>query len=50
MRISVGMIPQPFGARQTVEAILDDYPELETDDARACLACAHAVIAGESIP
>lgn len=38
-----------LAAGETGEAILDDYPELEPDDIRACLACAHAVIAGERI-
>lgn len=31
------------------ETILEDYPELETDDIRACTACAHAVIARDTL-
>ena len=29
--------------------ILDDYPKLEPDDIRACIAYAHAVIAGDTL-
>lgn len=49
MRISVELILSLLAQGQTVEAILDDYPELEADDVRACLAYAHAAIADESI-
>ncbi len=49
MRISVELILSLMAQGQTVEAILDDYPELEADDVRACLAYAHAAIAVESI-
>ena len=31
------------------EAILDDYPDLELDDIRACTAYAHAVISGDTL-
>lgn len=31
------------------DAILDDYPDLELDDIRACTAYAHAVIAGDTL-
>jgi uncharacterized protein (DUF433 family) len=31
------------------DVILDDYPDLEPDDIRACLAYARAVIAHDSI-
>jgi uncharacterized protein (DUF433 family) len=34
---------------ESVEAILDDYPELEPADIRACIACAHAVIANDRV-
>ena len=34
---------------ETVDAILADYPDLEADDLRACLAYAHAVIARDSL-
>ena len=33
----------------TPEEILDEYPELEPDDIRACVACAHAVIARDTL-
>jgi hypothetical protein len=41
----------PVGGAQgvTVDDILDDYPALEPDDVRACLAYAHAVIAHDSL-
>ena len=32
-----------------MEAILDDYPELEPADIRACIAYVHAVIANDRI-
>jgi len=34
---------------ETPESILGDYPDLEPDDIRACLAYAHAVIAHDSL-
>jgi uncharacterized protein (DUF433 family) len=34
---------------EAAEAILDDYPDLEPEDIRACLAYAHAVIAHDSL-
>ena len=49
MRISVELILGLLAQGQTVEAILDDYPELEPDDVRACLAYAHAALADESL-
>ena len=33
----------------TTEEILDDYPKLEADDVRACIAYAHAVIADDTL-
>lgn len=33
----------------THDELLDDYPELESDDIRACIAYAHAVIAGDTL-
>jgi uncharacterized protein (DUF433 family) len=50
MRISVELVLSLLARGQTVEAILEDYPELEADDIRACLAYAHAAIADERIP
>jgi uncharacterized protein (DUF433 family) len=49
MRISVELILALLAAGETVETILDDYPELEPEDIRACLAYAYAAIAGERL-
>lgn len=48
-RISVELIMGLLAQGVTVDAILDDYPALEPDDVRACLAYAHAVIAHDSL-
>ncbi len=49
MRISVELILSLLAQSETPEAILEDYPDLEPDDIRACLAYAHAVIAHDSL-
>lgn len=49
MRISVELILSLLAQGETQEAILADYPDLEPDDIRACLAYAHAVIAHDSL-
>lgn len=49
MRISVELVLSLLSQGVTPEAILDDYPRLEADDIRACIAYAHAVIAGDSL-
>ena len=49
MRISVELILGLLAQGQTAEDILDDYPDLEVDDIRACLAYAHAVIADDRL-
>lgn len=49
MRISVELILSLLTQGVTPEAILEDYPELEADDIRACTAYAHAVIANETL-
>ena len=49
LRISVEMVLALLAAGETEAMILDDYPELEPEDIRACLAYAHAAIAGERI-
>jgi len=49
MRISVELILSLLAQGETVDAILSDYPDLEQDDIRACLAYAHAVIARDSL-
>ena len=48
-RISVELVLSLLAQGESVEAILDDYPELEADDIRACLAYAHAVVANDRI-
>ena len=49
MRISVELILSLLTQGVTTDAILEDYPELELDDIRACTAYAHAVIARDSL-
>ena len=49
MRISVELILSLMSREDTTENILDDYPELEPDDIRACIAYAHTVIADDSL-
>ena len=49
MRISVELILSLLAQGETEEAILKDYPDLEQDDIRACIAYAHVVIAHDSL-
>ena len=49
MRISVELVLSLLSQGVTAEEILDDYPRLEEEDIRACIAYAHAVIAGDSL-
>ena len=49
MRISVELVLSLLTQGVSPEAILDDYPDLELDDIRACTAYAHAVISGDSL-
>lgn len=49
MRISVALILSLLAQGVTPEAIVEDYPDLELDDIRACLVYAHAVIAGDTL-
>ena len=49
MRISVELILSLLAQGESWENILSDYPDLEPDDLRACLAYAHAVIAQDSL-
>jgi uncharacterized protein (DUF433 family) len=49
MRISVEMIVNLLAQGETADAILADYPGLEPEDIRACLAYAHAVLADDSL-
>jgi uncharacterized protein (DUF433 family) len=43
MRISVELILGLLAQGESWDGLLDDYPDLEVDDLRACLAYAHAV-------
>jgi len=49
MRISVELILSLLAQGETAEEVLRDYPDLEVEDIRACLAYAHAVIAKDSL-
>ena len=49
MRVSVELVLRLLAQGADQREILDDYPELELDDIRACIAYAHAVIAGDSL-
>ncbi len=49
MRISVELILSLLSQGATQEELLDDYPGLEPEDVRACIAYAHTVIAGDTL-
>ena len=49
MRISVELILSLLSQGATQEELLDDYPILEPEDIRACIAYAHTVIAGDTL-
>ncbi len=49
LRISVEMILDLMSQGVSIQEILEDYPDLEVDDIRACLAYARAMIANEEI-
>ena len=49
MRVSVEMILSLLAQGEKEEAILADYPDLEPDDLRACLAYAHAAISHDKL-
>ena len=49
MRLSVELILSLMAQGVTPETILGDYPELEPDDIRACVAYAHAVISRDTL-
>ncbi len=49
MRISVELILSLLAQGETYDAILADYLDLQSEDIRACLAYAHAVIAHDSL-
>ncbi|MGH8009685.1 MAG: DUF433 domain-containing protein [Candidatus Binatia bacterium] len=43
MRISAGLILSLLAQGEGQDAIREDYPDLEPDDIRACIAYAHAI-------
>jgi uncharacterized protein (DUF433 family) len=49
MRISVELILSLLAQGESGEAIIEDYPDLEPEDIRACIAYAHAVIARDTL-
>ncbi len=49
MRISVEMVLSLLAQGAPTQELLDDFPDLEEDDIKACLAYAHAVIAHDSL-
>ena len=49
MRISVELILSLLSQGATQEELLEDYPGLEPEDIRACIAYAHAVMAGNGL-
>lgn len=49
LRISVEMILDLLSQGVSMNEILEDYPDLELEDLRACLAYARNVIANEEI-
>ena len=49
MRISVELVLSLLAQGATWQDLLADYPDLEPEDIRACLAYAHAVIAHDSL-
>ena len=49
MRISVELILSLLAQGESEQIILGDYPDLDADDIRACIAYAHAVIAHDSL-
>ena len=49
MRISVELVLSLLAQGVTWEELLADYPEIEPDDIRACLAYAHAIISHDSL-
>lgn len=49
MRISVEHVLSLLAHGETQSAILADYPDLESEDIRACIAYAHAVVSRDSL-
>ncbi len=49
LRISVELILSLLAQGESTSDILADYPDLDGDDIRACIAYAHAVIAHDEL-
>ncbi len=49
MRLSVAHVLSLLAQGATQEELLGDYPFLEPEDIRACIAYAHAVISGDTL-
>ena len=49
LRISVELILSLLAQGVPQDEILADYPDLQPDDIRACIAYAHSVIAGDTL-
>ncbi|MCY4366375.1 MAG: DUF433 domain-containing protein [Chloroflexi bacterium] len=49
MRISVELVLSLMSQGASQEELLQDYPALEPEDIRACIAYAHTVIAGDTL-
>ena len=49
MRISVELILSLLAQGESQQSILQDYPGLQPEDIRACLAYAHAVLANDQL-
>ena len=49
MRVSVELILSLLAQGETQDAIIEDYPGLQPEDIRACLAYAHAVVANDRL-
>lgn len=49
MRISVELVLSLLAQGVTVGEITEDYPDIEPEDVRACLAYAHAIIAHDTL-
>ena len=49
MRISVEFVLSLLSQGATQDELLNDYPGLEPEDIRACIAYAHTVIAGDTL-
>lgn len=49
MRLSVELILSLLAQGVSQKELLDDYPDLEPDDIRACITYARTVIAGDSL-